>query len=94
MSTYREGLHIKAKKRNVSGNAEKKIVITDIQPGFIRTKMAKEYGQFWVAPVKKAASQIFTAIEQKKWRVYITHRCRLIAKLMKWMPDFIYKRIG
>jgi short-subunit dehydrogenase len=94
MSNYMEGLYIKAKKRNVSGNAEKKIVITDIQPGFVRTKMAKGYGQFWVAPVKKAASQIFTALEHKKWRVYITHRWWLIAKLMKWMPDFIYNRIG
>ncbi len=94
MSTYMEGLHIKAKKMKFSGNPERKIVLTDIQPGFVRTKMAKGQGQFWVAPVEKAARQIFTALEHKKWRVYITHRWWLIAKLMHWMPDFIYTRIG
>ena len=48
------------------------------------------------APIllSQPASQIVDAIEKKKWRVYITHRWWIIAKLMKWMPDFIYHRIG
>jgi short-subunit dehydrogenase len=87
-SVYFEGLHIKAMKMG------KPIFITDIQPGFIDTKMAKGEGLFWVAPVGKAARQIYRALEKKRWRVYITHRWWLVAKLMKWMPDFLYRRIG
>ncbi|HEX4373868.1 MAG TPA: SDR family NAD(P)-dependent oxidoreductase [Puia sp.] len=87
-SVYFEGLHIKAKKMNAE------IYVTDIQPGFVDTKMAKGNKRFWLAPPAKAAQQIYDAIEKKKWRVYVTRRWRLIAKLMKWMPDFIYHRIG
>ena len=88
MSTYAEGLAIKAYK------LKKDITITDIRPGFINTKMAKGNRQFWVAPVHKAAEQIAKAIEKKKRVVYITRRWWLIAQIMKWLPYSIYKRIG
>ncbi len=92
ISHYLEALSIKAgKKPFVTG--KRSIFITDIQPGFIATKMAKGNGQFWVAPVNKAAAQIYAAIEKKKKLVYITHRWWLIASLLKWMPSFIYDRI-
>jgi short-subunit dehydrogenase len=87
-SVYFEGLHIRAKKLNLP------IFVTDVQPGFVDTQMAKGEGLFWVAPVAKAARQIFRAIEKRKWRVYITRRWWLIAKLMKYMPEFIYRKIG
>ena len=88
MSTYMEGLHMKAAKMKLD------ISITDIQPGFVKTKMAKGNGQFWVAPVDKATKQIFTAIQNKRRRAYITKRWWLIAKLMRGVPYWIYKRIG
>ena len=88
MSTYLEGLHMKAAKLKLN------IAVTDIQPGFIKTKMAKGNKQFWVAPVEKAARQIFKAINYKKRRVYITRRWWLIAKLMKLMPYTIYKKFA
>ncbi len=88
-SVYFEGLHIKTKVMKLTG-----IHITDIQPGFVDTKRAKADKKFWVSSPAKAASQIFRALEKKKWRVYITRRWWLIAKLAKWMPDFIYHRIG
>lgn len=88
MSNYMEGLHIKAKKLKLP------ISITDIQPGFIDTKMAKGNGRFWVAPPQKAAGQMFRAILQKRFRVYITKRWRLIAWLMKWMPGLVYDKVG
>jgi len=94
MSVYMEGLHMKAKKLARSTNAQRKIFITDIQPGFVNTKSAKGNGQFWVAPVEKVAKQIFQAIEKKKWRVYITRRWWLIAQLMKWAPGWLYHRVG
>jgi len=86
-STYFEGLYIKARKMGIP------LYITDIQPGFVDTKMAKG-PQFWVAPVDKAARQIVRALRRKKWRAYITRRWWLVAKLARWMPDFIYHRIG
>jgi len=70
------------------------VFVTDIQPGFVQTQMAKGEGLFWVAPVGKAARQIVQAIERKKRRAYITRRWGLIAWLMKWMPEFIYRKIG
>jgi short-subunit dehydrogenase len=87
-SNYFEGLHIKLKRQQIP------IQVTDIQPGFVDTKMANATHKFWMATPYKAARQIFTAIENKKWRVYVTHRWWLVAQLMKWMPDFIYHRIG
>jgi short-subunit dehydrogenase len=88
ISTYCEGLSMKVYKMKAN------IIITDIQPGFIKTKMAKGNGQFWVAPVDKAVAQIFSAIQHKKRKVYITKRWWLIAKLMRLMPYWLYKRIS
>jgi short-subunit dehydrogenase len=88
MSVYMEGLHIKSIKNKFN------IAITDIQPGFLATKMAKADKQFWVVPVDKAAQQIVNGIEKKKWRLYVSHRWWIIAILMKWMPDWIYHKIG
>jgi short-subunit dehydrogenase len=93
MSIYMEGLAIKARKFKIQ-NPNISIYTTDIQPGFIKTKMAKGNVQFWVAPVDKAVKQIYRAIKNKKRRVYITRRWVLIAWLMKWIPYWIYKRIG
>jgi short-subunit dehydrogenase len=93
MSMYMAGLYLKARgirKRHPGVN----VTITDIQPGFVNTKMAKGKGRFWEAPVEKAGRQIFTAIQKKKRKAYITHRWILIAWLLKWMPHFIIKRFA
>ena len=87
MSNYAEGLNIKARK------LKKDIVITDIRPGFINTKMAKGNGQFWVVPKEKAAEEIIHAIEKKKRVVYISRRWWFIAQIMKLLPFNIYRRI-
>jgi short-subunit dehydrogenase len=86
-STYFEGLYIKAKKMKIP------LYVTDIQPGFVDTKMAKG-PRFWVAPVDKAARQIVRAIEHKRRLAYITRRWWLVAKLFRWIPGWIYYRIG
>jgi len=88
MSNYAEGLSIKARK------LKKEIYITDIKPGFIKTKMAKGNKQFWVAPVNKAALQMVKAIEKKKRVVYITKRWWLVAIILKWLPYSIYRRMA
>jgi short-subunit dehydrogenase len=87
-STYFEGLHMKLKRMKSA------VSVTDIQPGFVDTKMAKRDNLFWVASPQKAAQQMAMAIDRKKWRAYITRRWWIIAKIMKWMPDALYHRIG
>jgi len=87
-SVYLEGLHMKSKKMKAN------VFITDIEPGFVDTKMAKGNGQFWVAPVKKAARQIVEAIDKRKSKAYITRRWWFVAQLMKFAPNWLYHRIG
>lgn len=87
MSTYLLGLQAKTCRNKLD------IAVTDIQPGFVKTKMAKGHGQFWVAPVEKASRQIYDAIMKKKARAYITKRWWLIAKLLRLIPYSLLKRI-
>jgi short-subunit dehydrogenase len=84
---YLEGLRINVKEFGSN------ITVTDVRPGFVDTAMAKGEGLFWVAPVQKAAEQIFAAIKQKKQVVYITRRWRLIALLLRIIPFSILKRV-
>lgn len=88
ISNYADGLTKMVKHLNLP------ITITDIQPGFVDTEMAKSEQKFWVATPEKAAQQIFQAIVKKKRLAYITKRWRLIAWLLKIMPNFIHDRIG
>ncbi len=88
MSNYLEGITIKAFRLKA------KIAVTDIQPGFVQTAMAKGSGIFWSAPLEKATRQIYNAIEKKKRIVQVTKRWVLVAWLLKWLPYSLYKRIG
>jgi len=79
--------------RQKAVSLKKPIVITDIRPGFIDTKMAKGEGQFWVASKEKAANQIYGLIKRKKAIGYVTKRWVIIAILLKLLPNWIYKRM-
>ncbi len=83
---YLEGLRLNADKSGVE------IIVTDVRPGFVNTEMAKGEGLFWVAPVEKAAQQIFTAIKRKRKVVYITKRWRIIGWLLKIMPYSLLRK--
>src|SRR6187200_273568 len=87
-SNYFEALAIKANKM------KKVIGITCVEPGFVDTKMAKGNKRFWLVPLEKAAKQIITAIEKKKQKVYVSKRWWLVARLMRLVPFWLYKRIG
>jgi short-subunit dehydrogenase len=84
---YLEGLRLNADKSGTN------IYVTDVRPGYVKTDMAKGEGMFWVAPVEKAAQQIFTAIKRKKKIVYITKRWRIIGFLLKIIPYSILRRL-
>jgi short-subunit dehydrogenase len=84
---YLEGLRQKATK------FKERIIITDIRPGLIDTRMAKGDGLFWVMPVDKAVSQMYKAISNKKRVVYVTKRWRIIAIILKLIPRQIYDKM-
>lgn len=88
MSNYAEGLNIKASRLG------KNIVVSDIRPGFVNTKIAKGNGRFWVAPPRKAALQIVAALDKRKRVAYITKRWWLVALILKVLPFPIYKRLA
>lgn len=86
VSNFLEGLRIKTFKEN------KGLCITDIQPGWVDTAMAKGEETFWMASAEKAAEQIYAAIKNKRSHAYITHRWRFYAWLIKSIPRSIYAR--
>ncbi len=86
-ANYLEGLRKKSVYEMLN------ISVTDIQPGFVKSAMAKSYNHFWEASVEKAAQQIFNAIQKKKKKAYVTNRWWFIAQLLKILPDWIYYKI-
>lgn len=86
MSNYLEGLTQKTVK------AKMDITITNIQPGFVDTKMAKGEKLFWLVSVEQAARQISRVMTNKKQHIYISRRWRLIAWILKITPNFLYNR--
>lgn len=91
VSNYLEGLRKKALKNKLN------LKVCTIIPGFVDTAMAKgvggKEGLFWVAPADKAARQIAGAIMKGSSVAYITKRWRLIAWILKVLPDFVYNKI-
>lgn len=87
MSNYLEALRFRVNKRKIP------ITVTDIQPGFVDTAMAQGEGLFWVASARKAAAQIFEAIQSKRKHAYVTRRWRLVAWILRWMPDWMLAKI-
>ena len=79
MNSYLESLWMKAQR------SKAKIYVTDIVPGFVETKMATG-STFWKAPLDKATKQVFSAIQRKKKKAYITKRWRLVAILVRIAP--------
>ena len=71
VSNYLEGLRQKARKSGIA------ITVTEIQPGFVNTAMAKGEGLFWVSSPGKACQQILKAVNSKKNHAYITKRWKL-----------------
>lgn len=86
---YLEGLRQKA-------FAEKrKIIITDLRPGFVDTDMMKGEGEkmFWISSPDAAARSIARALQKERRVAYITPRWGLIGLLMRCIPGMLYERI-
>ena len=87
-SHYLDALRIKGRQ---SG---KPIFVTEIRPGFVDTAMMKADKPFWVATPELAARQIVSAVAARKSLAYVMRRWRLIAWLLKILPEAIYARLG
>jgi len=87
MSNYLQGL------RQWAGRAGIPIVVTDIKPGFVDTRMAQGDGKFWVASPEEAARQILRAIRKKRSHAYVTRRWRLVAWLLRLVPEAFYNKL-
>jgi short-subunit dehydrogenase len=87
VSNYLEGIRYRFARLRLP------IAVTDVQPGFVDTPMAKAPTRFWVASPQKAAEQIVAAIRKRKRQVYVTRRWRLIAWLMRLVPDAVYAKL-
>ena len=85
--------HYLAALRHKFAKLGSKVLVLDVQPGFVDTAMAKGDGLFWVATREKAAAQILKAIENRRSHVYITRRWRFIAWILRVLPNVIYDRI-
>ena len=86
VSNYLEGMRHRFSKLNLPIN------VTDVQPGFVDTPMAGG-NRFWISSPEKAARQIVEAIRGRKKIAYITRRWRLIAWLMRIVPDALYSKL-
>ena len=80
--------------RQKANHSDADITVTTIIPGFVKSEMTEnKKNMFWVAPQQKAARQIADAIEQKRNETYVTKRWRLIAWLVKMIPNWIWNRM-
>ena len=86
-ANYLESLRCMSKKKNMG------IKVTDVQPGFVDTAMAKGPGMFWVAPVEKAANQIYSGVMKGKRKIYVTKRWRLIAWVLNLAPGWVLEKL-
>ncbi len=85
---YAEGLRLRAVRQKLP------IVVTDVRPGLVDTAMAKGEGLFWVMSVERVAEQIMQAIRRRKKVVVVTRRWRLVAWLLRHLPNGLYERMG
>lgn len=86
VSNYLEGIRFRMIQE------KKKIHVTDIQPGWVDTEMAKGEKTFWMASTKIAALEIFSAINKKRSHAYITSKWRLYAWFAKIAPRWLHDR--
>lgn len=69
------------------------IKVIDIRAGFVDTAMGNGEGAFWQCSAERAAKQIITSVHKGKEVIYVTKRWVLVAKLLKIIPGFWFRRL-
>ncbi|MFC6718870.1 SDR family NAD(P)-dependent oxidoreductase [Natrialbaceae archaeon GCM10025810] len=85
VSRYLEGLRARQSR------SESDVAITTVEPGYVDTELS--YGSFWECSPETAAEQIARAIRKEREHVYVTRRWRLVAWLLKAMPESVRRRL-
>lgn len=84
--SYLDGIRQRAKKSKLN------ITITDIRPGFVETELVNKKN-FWMTSKENAARQMYNLIKKKKNFGYVTKRWRLVAFLLRLIPNWLYNRL-
>lgn len=88
VNTYLQGYRQKA------NHTDADISVSTIMPGYVESEMTTgKKDLFWVEPVGKAVRQIADAIEKEKNEAYITKRWRLVAWVVKMIPNWVWNRM-
>lgn len=84
---YAEGLRQRAAK------SASRVHVTEVRPGLADTAMAKGEGLFWVMPVERVVDQTLRAVYRGRRTAVVTRRWRLVAWLLRWLPESLYLRL-
>ena len=86
VTTFLSGLRQRLSKLDIS--------VVNIKPAFIDTPMTKNFKKnfLWSTP-EKIAPKIVRAIASNKGEIYVPSFWKLIMMVIKYIPDFIYKKI-
>lgn len=72
--------YIKSLQQKSKGTS---LVVTEIRPGLVKTRMAKGEGLFWVMPLDRVVNEIIRAIAKNRRLKIVTSRWRIINFLLK-----------
>jgi len=84
LNAYMESLRISLRS--------KKVAVTTICPGFVRTEMTAKQKMIWVLEPEVAARKIVHAIERRKKVYSFPKRMRGLVELTRWLPDRVLAR--
>jgi len=84
LNAYMESLRISLRS--------KKIAVTTICPGFVRTEMTAKQKMIWVLEPEVAARKIVRAIDRRKKLYSFPKRMRCLIELTRWLPDRVLAR--
>jgi short-subunit dehydrogenase len=79
--------------RKIAAKKRSGVKVIEVMPGYVDTAMARGEDLFWVAPAEEAARQILAAVDEGRTFAYITKRWRLIAWVLKIVPDWLYNKV-
>jgi short-subunit dehydrogenase len=88
LSAIMDALRFRARKSNLP------IFVTEIRPGFVDTAMMKARHPFWVISAAVAARRIVAAVDARKPFAHVPRRWRLVACLMRLLPDVLYAKVA
>lgn len=79
--------------RQKANHSKLPLFVTDIRPGFVDTDISKELKKFWSTSTENAAKYIYKAILKKKGIAYVTPRWKLMAIVVKLIPEWLRGRL-